>query len=186
MTQPLLKSLGVIKSETAVCPGDRAPDVPLLSMRLPSISARQTLFSIFSISHHSVFVFTKTYEEHSAVALPGVINRFHEKTAQYSCSSISKLMWFTTKFTLTRRLLGQYMYPNPKLSTQSLNSRKFCKFFLGAAKGDKLQSITQFLFFFLLYGKKYWRLVGESALLPNCCQELNQTLIKQIQTIQFI
>ena len=30
MTQPLLKSLGVIKSETAVCPGDGPPDVPLL------------------------------------------------------------------------------------------------------------------------------------------------------------
>ena len=61
-------------SETAACPGDRAPDVPLLINATDEHKCK-TLFSIFSPSHHSVLVFTKKYEETSALALSSVINR---------------------------------------------------------------------------------------------------------------
>jgi hypothetical protein len=61
-------------SETAACPGDRAPEVPAL-INANGKHKRKTLFDIFSPSHHSVLVFTKTYEEHSALALSSVINR---------------------------------------------------------------------------------------------------------------
>ena len=68
-------------SETAACPGDRAPEVPSL------INARdehkhETLFGIFSSSHHSVLVFAKKYEEDSALALSSVINRLPENTVR--------------------------------------------------------------------------------------------------------
>ena len=68
-------------SETAACPGDRAPDVPLL-INATGERERETLFSIFSPSHHSVLVFTKKYEEHSALALASVINRLPGKTVR--------------------------------------------------------------------------------------------------------
>ena len=58
-------------SETAACPGDRAPEVPAL-INATGEHKRET-FS--SPSHHSILVFTKTYEEHSALALSSVINR---------------------------------------------------------------------------------------------------------------
>ena len=68
-------------SETAACPGDRAPDVPSL---IDATGERKpkTLFSIFSPSHHPVLVFTKKYEEHSALALTSVINRLPGKTVR--------------------------------------------------------------------------------------------------------
>jgi hypothetical protein len=69
------------ESETAACPGDRAPDVPSL-INATGEHKRETLFSIFSPSHHSVLVFTKKYEEHSALALSSVINRLPEKTVR--------------------------------------------------------------------------------------------------------
>jgi len=68
-------------SWTAACPGDRAPEVPSL------INARdehkcETLFGIFSASHHSVLVFAKKYEENSALALSSVINLLPENTVR--------------------------------------------------------------------------------------------------------
>ena len=66
-------------SETAACPGDRAPDVPLL-INTTGEHKCETLFDIFSPSHHSVLVFTKEYEEDSALALSTAINRLPGKT----------------------------------------------------------------------------------------------------------
>jgi len=68
-------------SETAACPGDRAPDVPLL-INATGEHKPKTLFDIFSPSHHSVLVFAKKYEEHSALALSSVINRLPGKTVR--------------------------------------------------------------------------------------------------------
>jgi hypothetical protein len=68
-------------SETAACPGDRAPEVPSL-INTTSEHKRETLFSIFSPSHHSVLVFAKKYEEHLALALSSVINRLPGKTVR--------------------------------------------------------------------------------------------------------
>jgi hypothetical protein len=67
------------ESETAACPGDRAPEVPSL-INATGEHKRETLFSILSPSHHSVLVFTKKYEEYSALALSSVINRLPENT----------------------------------------------------------------------------------------------------------
>jgi hypothetical protein len=67
------------ESETAACPGDRAPEVPSL-IRTTSEYKHETLFSIFSPSHHTVLVFTKEYEEQSALALSTVISRLPGKT----------------------------------------------------------------------------------------------------------
>jgi len=69
-------------SQSAACPGDRAPDVPSLINATTGEHKRQTLFDIFSPSHHSVLVFTKKYEEHLALALSSVINRLPEKTVR--------------------------------------------------------------------------------------------------------
>jgi hypothetical protein len=68
-------------SETAACPGDRAPEVPSL-INMTDEYKRITLFDIFSPSHHSVLVFTKKYEEHSALALSSVINQLPGKTVR--------------------------------------------------------------------------------------------------------
>ena len=68
-------------SETAACPGDRAPEVPSL-INATDEHKRETLFSIFSPSHHSVLVFAKKYEVKSALALSSVINRLPENTVQ--------------------------------------------------------------------------------------------------------
>ena len=68
-------------SETAACPGDRAPEVPSL-INARDENKRETLFNIFSPSHHSVLVFTKKYEDYSAVALSNVINRLPENTVR--------------------------------------------------------------------------------------------------------
>jgi hypothetical protein len=68
-------------SETAACPGDRAPEVPSL-INATGEHNRETLFGILSPSHHSVLVFTKEYEEHSAQALSSVINRLPENTVR--------------------------------------------------------------------------------------------------------
>ena len=68
-------------SETAACPGDRAPEVPSL-INATGEHKRETLFSIFSPSHHSILVFTEKYEEHSALALSSVINRLPENTVR--------------------------------------------------------------------------------------------------------
>ena len=70
-------------SETAACPGDRAPEV--LSLIINALTGEQkseTLFSIFSPSHHSILVFTKKYEESSALALSRVVNRLPENTVR--------------------------------------------------------------------------------------------------------
>ena len=64
-------------SETAACPGDRAPEVPSL---INTSGEHKTLFGIFSPSHHSVLVFANKYEEDSALALSAVINRLPGKT----------------------------------------------------------------------------------------------------------
>ena len=58
-------------SETAACPGDRAPEIPSLinATGYQSDHNRKTMFGIFSPSHHSVLVFAKEYEEHSALEL---------------------------------------------------------------------------------------------------------------------
>ena len=72
------------ESETAACPGDRAPEIPSL-INATGEHNRKTLFSIFSPSHHSVLVFAKKYEENSALALSSVINRLPEKTV---CSAL--------------------------------------------------------------------------------------------------
>ena len=68
-------------SETAACPGDRAPEVPSL-INATDEHKRETLFSIFSPSHHSVLVFAKKYEEKLALALSSVINRLPESSVQ--------------------------------------------------------------------------------------------------------
>ena len=68
-------------SETAACPGDRAPEVPSL-INATGEHKRETLFGIFSPSHHSVLVFAKEYEEHSALALSSVINRLPGNTVR--------------------------------------------------------------------------------------------------------
>ena len=68
-------------SETAACPGDRAPEVPSL-INAADEHKRETLFGIFSPSHHSVLVFAKEYEEKLALALSSVINRLPENTAR--------------------------------------------------------------------------------------------------------
>ena len=62
------------ESETAACPGDRAPQVPSLISTIDEHNPK-ALFDIFSPSHHSVLVFTQRYEEHLALALSNVINR---------------------------------------------------------------------------------------------------------------
>jgi hypothetical protein len=75
-----LKVFGYNKeSETAACPGDRAPEVPSL-INTTSEHKHETLFSIFSPSHHTVLVFAKEYEEKSALALSTVISRLPGKT----------------------------------------------------------------------------------------------------------
>ena len=82
MRAPSLKVSGYNKdSETAACPGDRAPEVPSL-INTTGEHKHETLFGIFSPSHHSVLVFTKKYEEHSALALSSVINRLPGKTVR--------------------------------------------------------------------------------------------------------
>lgn len=68
-------------SETAACPGDRAPDAPLL-IDVTDDHKRDRLFGIFSPSHHSVLFFTQKYEEHSALAPSGVTNRQPGKTVR--------------------------------------------------------------------------------------------------------
>ena len=66
---------------TAACPGDRAPQVPSL-INATGEHKRETLFDIFSPSHHSVLVLTKKYEESSALALSSVINRLPRDTVR--------------------------------------------------------------------------------------------------------
>ena len=68
-------------SETAACPGDRAPEVPSL-ISATGEHKRETLFDIFSASHHSVLVFAKKYEEDLALALSSVIKRLPENTVR--------------------------------------------------------------------------------------------------------
>ena len=68
-------------SETAACPGDRAPQVPSL-INASREHKHETLFDIFSASHHSVLVFAKNYEENSALALSSVIKRLPENTVR--------------------------------------------------------------------------------------------------------
>lgn len=65
-------------SETAACPGDRAPEIPLLINT--SGSSHETLFGILSPSHHSVLVFAEKYEENLALELSSVINQVSGKT----------------------------------------------------------------------------------------------------------
>ena len=67
------------ESETAACPGDRAPELPSL-INATDEHKCETLFNIFSPSHHTILVFTKECEEYSALALSSVINRLPEKT----------------------------------------------------------------------------------------------------------
>ena len=68
-------------SETAACPGDRAPQIPSL-ISTTGEHKQETLFNIFSPTHHSVLVFAKKYEEYSAVALSSVIKRLPENTVR--------------------------------------------------------------------------------------------------------
>ena len=68
-------------SQTAACPGDRAPEVPSL-IDARDEHKRETLFGIFSPSHHSVLVFANKYEENSALALSSVIHRLPENTVR--------------------------------------------------------------------------------------------------------
>ena len=68
-------------SETAACPGDRAPEVPSLINATGELK-RETLFGIFSPSHHSILVFAKKYEEKSTLALSSVIKRLPENTVR--------------------------------------------------------------------------------------------------------
>ena len=68
-------------SETAACPGDRAPEVPSL-INATAEHKVETLFGIFSPSHHSVLVLAKEYEEHLALALSSVINRLPGNTVR--------------------------------------------------------------------------------------------------------
>ena len=79
-----LKFTGYNKaSETAACPGDRAPEIPSLVNAIQAGERKhETLFGILSPSHHSVLVFAKKYDEHSAVALSNVINRLPGKTVR--------------------------------------------------------------------------------------------------------
>ena len=67
-------------SVTAACPGDRAPQLPSLINATGENNKHETLFGILSPSHHSVLVFTKKYEESSALALSSVINRLPGNT----------------------------------------------------------------------------------------------------------
>ena len=69
------------ESETAACPGDRAPQVPSL-ISTTSENTPKTLFDIFSPSHHSVLVFGKKYEEHLSLALSSVIERLPKQTVR--------------------------------------------------------------------------------------------------------
>ena len=69
-------------SSTAACPGDRAPEVPSLINARYDEHKRETLFGIFSPSHHSVLVFTKKYEESLALALSSAINRLPRNTVR--------------------------------------------------------------------------------------------------------
>ena len=78
------------ESETAACPGDRAPDIPSL-INATDEHQRKTLFSIFSPSHHSVLVFTKTYEEKLAMALSTVVNQVPGNTVRSVLILPSKL-----------------------------------------------------------------------------------------------
>jgi len=76
-------------SETAACPGDRAPEVPSL-IHATGQHKSETLFGIFSPSHHSALVFAKKYEEDLAVALSSVIKRLHENTLSAVFSSFHR------------------------------------------------------------------------------------------------
>ena len=68
---------------TAACPGDRAPQVPsLINANATSEHKHETLFDIFSPSHHSVLIFSKKYEESSALALSSAINRLPKDTVR--------------------------------------------------------------------------------------------------------
>ena len=69
------------KSETAACPGDRAPEIPSL-ITTTGENEVKTLFDILSPSHHSVLVFTKKYEAQLSLALSSVINRLPGKTVR--------------------------------------------------------------------------------------------------------
>ena len=68
-------------SETAACPGDRAPEVPSL-INATGEDKQETLFNIFSPTYHSVLVFAKKYEEYSALALSAIIKRLPENTVR--------------------------------------------------------------------------------------------------------
>ena len=68
-------------ARTAACPGDRAPEIPLL-INATGEHKHDTLFGILSPSHHSVLVFTKKYEESSALALSNVINQLPGDTVR--------------------------------------------------------------------------------------------------------
>jgi hypothetical protein len=68
-------------SEAAACPGDRAPEISSL-INATDEHKHETIFSILSPSHHSVLVFTKKYEEQSALALSSVINRLPGNTVR--------------------------------------------------------------------------------------------------------
>ena len=68
-------------SETAACPGDRAPEVPSL-LNANGGHKPETLFGIFSPSSHTVLVFAQKYDESSGLALSNVINRLPKKTVR--------------------------------------------------------------------------------------------------------
>ena len=68
-------------SATAACPGDRAPEIPSL-INATGEHKHETLFGILSPSHHTVLVFTKKYEESSALVLSSVINRLPGNTVR--------------------------------------------------------------------------------------------------------
>ena len=68
-------------SETAACPGDRAPEIPSL-INATGEHKHKTLFDILSPSHHTVLVFANKYEEYSTLALSSVINRLPESTVR--------------------------------------------------------------------------------------------------------
>ena len=68
-------------ARTAACPGDRAPEIPSL-INATGEHKHETLFGILSPSHHSVLVFTKKYEESSALALSNVINKLPGNTVR--------------------------------------------------------------------------------------------------------
>lgn len=70
-------------SETAACSGDRAPEIPLLINATEAGGhEHKSVFDILSPSHHSVLVFAKRYDEHSALALSTVINQLPGKTVR--------------------------------------------------------------------------------------------------------